>query len=749
MAIGKYFKDLTTTTNINNLLGVGEKADGSPPGYKFTYSNDGTLASDSDAIVPTQKAIKTYANKAQENAEDYADGKFLPKGSYTLGNIPVTDKDGTLQVIDGILEGDNITIDTDVNTGAKTINATLDGTFLESNVALVDQINGDNDTGVIGDLSKPFKTYNKVTTLATLPSLNNGYNVKFAAGAYTEEQILLYPFINISGEGSNSTLLSVSLGVNSEFDNVSGTIEISDVRLSGTYLDLSALTTNNKSAAFLFNNCTCYSSFSVSGRAHLNPGDIPDTFEFNHCTIYNAEGLISDGLYIFNDCNGTPAGLSSVYENTNARLNNVFSTNFIIDSTISSNLKSATAIVINSLITNIVLKGTQAFLIIDATSLQNCNILYFDSATPSQVTLKDETSNIKGSLLELPDLGAIEGNTKIYELVVGQLMVAQDTGAVYRLVTIGNPPGTPHTVAQIGAGTIDGSGTIGEIAVFSGITTLTSTANTLPTTDEKAAMDGANSPSASNVFATMNDLAGTVVPESHEETSNPQSPYYYAGLAIATNGQTALSISQSPISEAATFVFWNGPLAVPGPTSDNTHNYTRSGANITWNNSGPGGALKTTDNITVHYNYLASGSIYEDTGDITISNWACTATDSVPSSKIRIIRIGKLVTLYLMNWGAIGKNGGASSISAPSGTIPTRFLPNILGGAVSGFACTYRNGFSGQTPIPLVGSGFSGLTTIDVDGTLTINMNAEGDVFNTFDNNSFGWSNCSIPWMIP
>lgn len=58
------FGELDVTTNINGLVGAAEPVNPSTveKGRKFGYSNDGTLTSNSDAIVSTQKAIKTYVD---------------------------------------------------------------------------------------------------------------------------------------------------------------------------------------------------------------------------------------------------------------------------------------------------------------------------------------------------------------------------------------------------------------------------------------------------------------------------------------------------------------------------------------------------------------------------------------------------------------------------------------------------------------------------------------------------------------
>jgi hypothetical protein len=56
MPIGKKFKDLVTTTDIDSLLGAAENADGTTPGNKFTYSKTPNISTPSDAVVLTEKA---------------------------------------------------------------------------------------------------------------------------------------------------------------------------------------------------------------------------------------------------------------------------------------------------------------------------------------------------------------------------------------------------------------------------------------------------------------------------------------------------------------------------------------------------------------------------------------------------------------------------------------------------------------------------------------------------------------------
>lgn len=86
MAIGKYFKDLTATTDIDALLGAAEKADGSPPGNKFTYSKTPDKATPSDAKVLTEGGVSDWATYTNPLPTTTAIGG-IPAGS-TFFNTP-------------------------------------------------------------------------------------------------------------------------------------------------------------------------------------------------------------------------------------------------------------------------------------------------------------------------------------------------------------------------------------------------------------------------------------------------------------------------------------------------------------------------------------------------------------------------------------------------------------------------------------------------------------------------------------
>jgi hypothetical protein len=70
-------------------------------------------------------------------------------------------------------------------------------------------------------------------------------------------------------------------------------------------------------------------------------------------------------------------------------------------------------------------------------------------------------------------------------------------------------------------------------------------------------------------------------------------------LTVASDGQTAFTLSNTPSSDAAFTLYLNGQLA------ERTVDYTRSGTSITWINGGSLGPLVTTDYFVALYNDTA------------------------------------------------------------------------------------------------------------------------------------------------
>jgi hypothetical protein len=256
------------------------------------------------------------------------------------------------------------------------------------------------------------------------------------------------------------------------------------------------------------------------------------------------------------------------------------------------------------------------------------------------------------------------------------------------------------------------------------------------TQDISDAANGANSPMSSNVFATMADLSGVTVPAPKLETSDVNSSYYYSGLQITADDQTALSVSQAPLAQASTFLFLNGQFAPPGPTTDNTHWYTLSGSTITWNNSNVDGVkLKTTDTIIVMYNYINGFDGYKtDTVPVT---WAAPTAGS-PTSSLVFTKVGNDITMDIkaLTSGYISGNATNGVITAAN-IVPALYRPTTM-------IWDSINVFNSNSGAGQISSW--GLVQIATDGTVTIGWGSTGEDFQTITSGSFGFHSKAIPW---
>jgi hypothetical protein len=242
----------------------------------------------------------------------------------------------------------------------------------------------------------------------------------------------------------------------------------------------------------------------------------------------------------------------------------------------------------------------------------------------------------------------------------------------------------------------------------------------LLTTDQLAAIQGANSPASSNVFATMNDLSGTVVPTGVKESGLTGSPIYYAGLNVSVAGKTAFTISQNPISESVFILFLNGQECAVGV------DYTRSGMSITWISTTI--TLATTDDLTAWYNVISGFTGYEDSGNISCTWTAPSAVN--PTTNISLIKIGKDIKLTIKGFIATANvSPGANYVISPVGIIPSQFRPSS----------TFIGKISAYTQ-PIVGGRTInvGSAIIETNGQITITNDLVGNYFNPVNGYDFG-----------
>ena len=87
-----------TTTTKKFLTSVGDGTNSTAPAWSLDFSTDGTLAGNSDAIVPSQKAIKTYVDGSVAGLLDYRGGYDASGNTY-----PVAGGSGTAGAV---LKGD-------------------------------------------------------------------------------------------------------------------------------------------------------------------------------------------------------------------------------------------------------------------------------------------------------------------------------------------------------------------------------------------------------------------------------------------------------------------------------------------------------------------------------------------------------------------------------------------------------------------------------------------------------------------
>jgi hypothetical protein len=212
MPIGIKFSGLATTTDINNLLGAAENADGITPGNKFKYSSDTALdgSSASNAVVPTQLAVKTYTS-----------------------NVP-----------------------------------------RETNKAWVDQTLGNDTTGIVSKMGNPFATYNGAAAAITTAAYNNTFLAHYTPGIHTEATIVLKPYVYIGADALYPTNIDSAASYmlpDSSFGTGNSEMALQNVytESTGINFDLNAL--GGAFYCFLdLINCYFQGDITFNGRAGSN-----------------------------------------------------------------------------------------------------------------------------------------------------------------------------------------------------------------------------------------------------------------------------------------------------------------------------------------------------------------------------------------------------------------------------------------------------------------------------------------------
>ena len=137
-----------TTTTKKFLTSVGDGTNSTAPAYSLDFSTDGTFAGNSDTIVPSQKAIKTYVDGSVAGLLDYRGGYDAsgntypttggsgPAGAVMKGDMWVISVAGTLGG-EAVQIGDSIiaNVDTPAQTASNWNHLNANISYVPENVA--------------------------------------------------------------------------------------------------------------------------------------------------------------------------------------------------------------------------------------------------------------------------------------------------------------------------------------------------------------------------------------------------------------------------------------------------------------------------------------------------------------------------------------------------------------------------------------------------------------------------------------
>jgi hypothetical protein len=356
--------------------------------------------------------VDTAASGAQSAAESYADGHFLSKTGATLGHIPVANSTGDVIMLDALIAGSNISITTDPSTGAKTIDSTSVATSItEANKAIIDQLTGNDATGVVGDLSKPFLTYNNsaatIGLLDPAPSTSNPFLIYYTAGEHNEANVVLKPYISISGASyvASRVVSSASLLVGSTFDTNSCRIAIEKVMLAGMSLSLDMRDVGGTAGAeFNFNAAYVNGLVYLTGRTNAGVGnDSLDTFNFFNTPI-TGDITVDGGHFNMLSC-PEKAGyvtIEATVANTVSTIKDCSIQSMMLRGSVSGVTNNVTVIG-TTIPGSITISGTTVTLKIDAASYPTGGIILSGGATISQIVYLNTSTNTK-------NLSSVSGN---------------------------------------------------------------------------------------------------------------------------------------------------------------------------------------------------------------------------------------------------------------------------------------------------------------------------------------------------
>jgi len=330
-------------------------------------------------------------------------GKFYPDGAYELIDSSAVNNTSTVtgSTLDDALEN---------------LATSVASESLETNKSWIDDTLGNDTTGTVGNMAKPFKTYAGVVsymaTHSIVPASSARYLAHLAPVGLNESPVLL-PYLYLQGDMFESTLINNStyLTLASSFASSNTEIGLENIRTIGAHgfnFDLYALGGSTVGAIINLKNYYSVGDCKFKGRTYAY-GDSLDTLNLYDVHCANTGSMTFDtGTLNTDNCifeNGL--AIAATVSTTTANIKNSTVKGMVISGT-SSSIISNVYLTSSNVTGTITLSGTNCYLYADADSLSNCTLNFINDA--SEVDQVIRTTNINNVTFQYTQEVWVDGN---------------------------------------------------------------------------------------------------------------------------------------------------------------------------------------------------------------------------------------------------------------------------------------------------------------------------------------------------
>jgi hypothetical protein len=314
----------------------------------------------------------------------------------------------------------------------------------ESNKSWIDEVLGNDTTGQLGLMSKPFKTYAGVVAYLAAQSIIPGnadrYLAHLAPVGLNESPVLL-PYLNLQGDLYESTLINNStyLTLGSSFGSSNTEVGLENIRTIGAHgfnFDLYAIGGSTIGATINLKNHYSIGDCKFKGRTYAY-GDSLDTLNLYDVHFANTSSMSFDtGTLNTDNCifeNGL--AIASTVSKTTANIKNSTVYGMTISGSSSSNISNV-YLTSSNITGTITLNGTNCYLYADADSLRNCTLNFINDA--SEVDQVVRTTNINNVTFQYTQEVWVDGNRADIYLEDGS--IGRPYKSLYNLINQMNEP---------------------------------------------------------------------------------------------------------------------------------------------------------------------------------------------------------------------------------------------------------------------------------------------------------------------